>query len=713
MQQHSLSHSKDMTINEEKITKHKISFDYEAIFNLYKKEFPYYCEKMLLKPRNDIFDIFFEKMNSIINYYFENENKDKLKDIINKCENDFLIKEYIPMYNSLCLAFSIIYDKKNEKNKIKNSLLTPNLNYINNFIPHCLSNKPNNEYAIHACGEKLIEINKDILLNNNSRNVVKRNNNISYVLCPKCKKCYNKNLILMYCNHCEKSYFSKLIKNKNNIKLYPVTWEKYHCLNSENINDINNYKYEEQIPCINCSSKFFLKNNLLFCKNCQFQIEPKNLVWTCFKCAKEFRSNIKIYNSLNRKIIKHIIRDAFIQQKEIKPIDLPCNCLNTYKNENINFFHKKEGKCNGILYYNSFNGKDYIVCSLCKYICYLNDFNWFCPFCLRYFISNKLKLNVNKNNNSNIYVRKNIVENWPKTKRYFSPNPSKNIINKTNTSFELRKIYLSSSKQRLFSHQKNIYENKNLFNNKNSINNIKYSQFSTVYSSYKKEGFNKNNRYKKKVKSCNNSLDKIRKNEFDKIEEGIKSKPYKSNLKINISSKKIERKSFMPNKCQGFISRFNLFQKNLNNNDNDLNAKLNENNMRKKKIILSKPKINMSSSLIVSSDNNNANKENNNYLNNEKINTLIGDKIVYSNREKRNKCQPSKNEKTKINNSINIGTINNLPKKSNNKVCRKTHYHFSQKKINEKNKKINNKNLKRNEQNISFENGFISHRKNK
>jgi hypothetical protein len=433
------SNKENTRVNSEtKRNENNIKCNFDSIYDLYKKEFSYYCNNIMLKSRNDILDSFFAKMIAIIKYYYKYEYENKhLEKIIQKCENDFISNEYIPMHNALSLSLSIISFNINSKDIIKYSYsyLNKHLNYINNFIPHCLCHKRNNRFAIHSCGEKLIQIDKNIIKSNSkNRNNSKDKENTKYILCPKCKKSYKSNLILMYCKYCEKKYFSKLINPKYN-DIFPATWEKNHCNDSENNNGINNYKYEIQMPCIKCDSKLFIKNNKLFCQKCKFETESINLVWTCLKCNKEFRSNIKIYNNLYGTIIKHIIRDAFIQNKIIRPLGLPCDCEQKYKIKNINFYHKKEGRCNGVLYYGSFYNKDYVICSLCKYICYLNDYNWFCPFCFKYFITNKIKIYENKNNdnlNLKVYIKKNIIENKPKTRRYFSPNISFSIYNKIN-----------------------------------------------------------------------------------------------------------------------------------------------------------------------------------------------------------------------------------------------------------------------------------------
>ena len=706
--QDSQDHQNKRINSESKKVQNDTQIDFESIYDLYKKEFSYHCEKLLIKSRNDILDSFFAKMISIIKYYYKFENKESLDTIIKKCENDFISNEYIPMYNALSLTFSIIATNLSTKNKIKYFYLNKNLNYINNFIPHCVHHKRNNEYAIHTCGEKLIQINKNII-KSNSKNINNYNrDNIKYILCPKCKKSYKYNLILMFCKYCEKEYFSKLMKDKN-ANIYPVTWEKYHCVNSENNNDINNYKYESQMPCIKCKSKLFLKKNKLFCENCKFEIEAMNLVWTCFKCNKEFRSNAKIYNNLNYTIIKHIIRDAFIQLKIVKPVDLPCDCLKKYKIDNINFYHKKEGRCNGILYYNSFNNKDYIICSLCKYICYLNDFNWFCPFCLKYFITNKIKIYVKKNDDINLYVKKSILENKPKTRRYFSPNTTINIQNKITNDND--KINSDMGMIRLCESQRNLDENKNKYAfepknidiykniNKNTVgkiinSNIKNSQTSTLYTSYQKDSYKQIIKYKKKINSCNTSLDNIikNKNRYDISEKNSATKPKKSNMKIYISNKKIQSKFIIPKKNIISINKFNIEQKNKNNNNKNFMREL-SNSLKKHNIKLTKPKVNISSSLILGMSDNEPYKETIDDMSNFNINHFLdNEKMIYSNRTKRNKCISSKKNKNNMNNNCLSVSINNnydkLKKYILNNKTSDTSYNKKKEKDNIKNIKL-------------------------
>ena len=717
MIQNSIHASKRILNNEINISNENIEIDYDSIYRLYKEEFAYYCENILLKSRNEILNTLYEKISSIINYYNKYQKKEYLNVIIKKCENDFISNEYIPMHNSISLTLSMISKNLNIKSNMKYSLLSKKINYINNFLPHCLNHIHTNEFAIHICGEKLIQIHKNIF---NSKSKDKNNNKKKYVLCPKCKKCYKNKLILMSCNYCKKNYYSKLLKEeeKNN-NIFPATWEKYHCPIPENNNDINNYKYEKQMPCIKCGSKLWIKGSNLFCKSCKFEIEPINLVWKCFNCDKEFRTNAKIYNNLKVKIIKHIIRDAFIQQKIVKPIDLPCDCSKKYKFENFNFYHRKEGRCNGVLYYNNFNGKDYVICSICKYICILNDFNWFCPFCLKYFISNKIQILTFINNNHNLYIRKNILENKPKKNKYFSPNPTNIFLNLKYSIDENDKkhsdINILSASQKYLDKYKNFIYRKNLLNleenciyykNKNqnsidkNINSLKNSQLSTLYNSYQKEVDKKKMNYNKKVYSCDNSLDNNLKTKFsiNSRNKNIGIMPKSSNLSIYVSNRKIHSKFMISKKLNNSITKFNLNEKEAEDKNNNFMLELNK-EKKDIKIKLEKPKIKISSSLMNIVSDREEDKEKN-----KLTEYLEKNKILEINRRKRNEINSNNKLNSNLNNIHLTMTINNFNKRNkkniiNSNYNNKTQNNFSKNEKlihvykNNKLGKIMNKNL--------------------
>ena len=82
--QDSQAHQNKRINSESKKVQNDTQIDFESIYDLYKKEFSYHCEKLLIKSRNDILDSFFAKMISIIKYYYKFENKESLDTIIKK-----------------------------------------------------------------------------------------------------------------------------------------------------------------------------------------------------------------------------------------------------------------------------------------------------------------------------------------------------------------------------------------------------------------------------------------------------------------------------------------------------------------------------------------------------------------------------------------------------------------------------------------------------
>ena len=119
MIQNSIHASKRILNNEINISNENIEIDYDSIYRLYKEEFAYYCENILLKSRNEILNTLYEKISSIINYYNKYKKKEYLNVIIKKCENDFISNEYIPMHNSISLTLSMISKNLNIKINIK------------------------------------------------------------------------------------------------------------------------------------------------------------------------------------------------------------------------------------------------------------------------------------------------------------------------------------------------------------------------------------------------------------------------------------------------------------------------------------------------------------------------------------------------------------------------------------------------------------------
>ena len=534
------------------------SLDFHSIFEMYKTEFKECCETILIEDKSDLLSSFFYKMNLIIKNsynkdYFINENL--LSSIIKKCENQFISEVYNPMYNICSSSINKFLSNKllNGKTNSNNGGMTNQ--YLTNFLPHCISEK----IPLHICGNKFIQIS---------------NNNIEYVICTWCKKCYFGDSIFMYCSHCNKNYFSGIYENNNMINneiLYPATWEKYHC------NIIKN----EQMSCIQCDEKFWLKKNKLFCKKCKIEIYPLDIFWTCTICQKDFKSKAKIYNPLEYKKIKLKIRDAMLYKKVVKPRIIPCKCVKEEEIQKIDFFHKIKEGCFGVMYYTQLGNNHLVVCSACSTMCPISEFKWCCPFCKINFSSNSVKIyNHNKVEriiNIDYYFEGEYKKELKKSKKRGENgiNKKKKIKNLTNTEDRdnnntINDLLLSSNYNG---------SNGNSINNINTNSVINSSNNNTITSKNKNDSTNLKIKKKNKM---NNTLELISKKVKEK--EIIKKKKYnKSNLEIY-------------NKCLS-INNFNLSKnkRSEQNSQKKFKSKVLRNTSNKSHINSKNKKINYSS----------------------------------------------------------------------------------------------------------------------
>jgi len=422
-----------------KLIKNSITF--ENVYERYKIEFVDNCEEIIIQKEQDFLKSFFQKMKLILKEYYGDlifENSKNLPSIINKCEQYFYKEIYKPMYN-LCINSWRKYSQYSQK---KNN----NFFYLSNFRKHCYYD----QIPIHNCKGRFITV-SDQKINNNK---------ILYVICSNCKMCYYENSILMYCINCKKEFYSSIISVIDKV-LPPATWEKYHC----------NAMINEQMSCIKCGDKFYIKNSKLFCKKCKFLISPLDVSWTCIICHKEFKSYAKIYNPLEYKLIKLAIRNAKLNKKITKPKEVPCGCFSKDEIDNITFRHKLYGKCNGVLYYGTISGKGIVVCSLCKIMGSLNKFNWYCPKCGKNFITKNVKIysidDYKSNNNRNI-IKNKLNNNNIDLVKY----DSSNNVTYTNTNSNTNNSNLNNnspliSKKNSYNININDY-NKNTNNSRNS-----------------------------------------------------------------------------------------------------------------------------------------------------------------------------------------------------------------------------------------------------
>ena len=317
----------------------------EIFLLIYEEKF----NEILLK-RKDIFlqEIIKELKNILLKLL--SKDKENLDEYLDKLKDELEKKYYID-YNYLNSEW------KKYENKPKD------YNFLSRFRKHCIHT---DDLAHHSCEN---QISKLIEIKNN-----KINDDILYVICTECKKCFFSKEINLYCNYCKLEYYSCTLSKDDNPNILPATWEKYHCGGI-----INN-----TMKCIKCQNIFYLnlKENYLVClnKNCNFKAKPESIIWNCAICKKDFKSNAKIYNPLETDYIKKAINKTLFFQKKAYPTELPC-CKGNIND--LTFYHKED--CNGELYIGNLSDKEIIVCSKCHAMNFYDKFIWICPLCKKKF----------------------------------------------------------------------------------------------------------------------------------------------------------------------------------------------------------------------------------------------------------------------------------------------------------------------------------------
>jgi len=488
---------------------------FSIIYELYKKEFESCCENILIDDKDDLLSKFFSKMNLIIKNYLDKKfsiDNNSLSRIIQKCEINFISEVYTPMHNICSFTLNKFLVSRIIKGKTKNKNGGISNQYLINFLPHCIQEKT----PIHICGKKFIQSSE---------------NNIKYVICIWCKKCYYGNSILMHCSNCNINYYSKILEEydlMNEGVLYPATWEKYHC----------NIVKNEQMSCIQCNEKLWLKNNKLFCKICKIEIDPLDISWTCSLCQKEFKSKTKIYNPLDFKMKKIKIRDAFLYKKIVKPKTVPCRCIKEEEINKIDFYHKVKEACFGVMYYIQFGNNHFLVCSSCSLFYSLEEFKWHCPICNRSFSSNAVKV-----------FNDNKIERIINTNYYFERENKKKINSKN------KKILTNLEENNNNVKNDLLLTSINNWSNENSVNNININTNS------------------KRIKSYNHSISSKNRSKIKNDSKFIKIKKINMNQTLETTTRKLKEneKGIKYNK-----KILNIFKKFLGGNKLELSK--NENN---------------------------------------------------------------------------------------------------------------------------------------
>lgn len=243
-------------------------------------------------------------------------------------------------------------------NKLIHSLTSSNCKAYKgkNFTPHCKKTKE----AIHVCKSVLFELSDE------------------FVICLKCKQIYQKSNVLLLCDFCGMEYLSSINDNDEKEDNYkPATWSKYHCATM--INDT--------MKCNKCNKILYINTNnqKLKCFECNYEKNQNYFDWKCLICNETFKSEAKVYNPLEFKLIKMKIKQTIFDEVYAVPYEMKCDCIDDVNQ--YQFIHKKE--CNGILFEGTLNKRKIVVCGKCHLLNYYENNIWTCPICF-----NRFKLNI-------------------------------------------------------------------------------------------------------------------------------------------------------------------------------------------------------------------------------------------------------------------------------------------------------------------------------
>ena len=310
-----------------------------------------------------------------------NEYNDYLPNILTVKTQDFIpnVAKYIKITSqvkgidcneqSLSKVLKIIRYKYYEKEYAKVNEIIQSITNIDsykkfngsNYIPHCNRCKG----AIHTCGDKFYHF-------------------PPYLLCLKCQKIYDQTCVLLFCKECQVEYYSSIEQvSKNNVDVYkPATWDKYHC--NIVINDV--------MKCYKCQSVLYINttntsNKSLTCLKCKIEFDQLDVQWTCVICNNNFVCEAKVYNPLEYKTMKMVVKETIVKGIEAKPDSVECCQMTEDEINKATFRHKKN--CNGILYLGYLNNKKVVVCELCQMLYNYDAHLWLCPICKHRFKLNE------------------------------------------------------------------------------------------------------------------------------------------------------------------------------------------------------------------------------------------------------------------------------------------------------------------------------------
>ena len=482
---------------EDKYNKYKKDISNERMFlfrinNLFTNEFEELIEDILILNEAQFFIQIKNRVEAELEEIYSEKifSDQKFGTLIEKGIN-YIKHDYNKNLELINNAFNNYNKNKNNKNE-KNKLLT------SNYRRHCV-NEVDNEFATHNCSAKLGKI---ILVENKGK--------IEFLVCANCKKVYYDSMILCKCYKCNMEYYTEILPNNENEFILQATWDNYHCKQIT----------KEKIKCIKCREIMYinLKTNMLVClnKNCNFNIKPNKILWTCSICNQDFKSGAMPYNPLELEVLKKVIKQTLYLKQHAHPNKVPCCKVNVFFTE---FHHKK--KCEGVLYTGELNHEVIIVCEKCHAVNFYERFIWTCPKCGNKFKdennpenslseetsekSNTLKSNEDKKKSEKDNLDEDVSpnSNSSKNKNSYERRRNKSIHIKETSDFNLEKN-INSEK---LDNQKNIELDKNKNNEDDaSIKKTKSTRFKRKLNSiyYERE---KEKKEKEQIEPNNNKTE--------------------------------------------------------------------------------------------------------------------------------------------------------------------------------------------------------------
>ena len=248
-----------------------------------------------------------------------------------------------------------------------------------NYIPHCNYTT----LPVHKCGDTMYKLD-------------------AFLLCLKCKMIYKQHYVSFHCDYCDVDYFTAIESDKPQTcspgdEFRKATWQKYHC--DAMINDC--------LKCYVCQTELYVNKSLkqLMCLKCKLEFDFYKNKSTCIICKCEFSSEAKIYNPLEFKHMKVIVKQSIIKGVLAKPEHVPCCDIADEDIHKYNFFHRKD--CNGLLCEGKLNNHKIVVCAKCHKMYHYDKHLWMCPLC-------KGRYKLSKHKTKSNYIRSKSMNNHAK-----------------------------------------------------------------------------------------------------------------------------------------------------------------------------------------------------------------------------------------------------------------------------------------------------------